>query len=60
VIHELEVLQARARATSHLKGKERTRKSLDQGKSLTAIEALDSIIKKEREEADGELRKNRP
>jgi hypothetical protein len=56
-IHELEVLQARARATSHLKGKERARKSLNQGKSLTAIEALDSIIKKEREEADEELRK---
>jgi hypothetical protein len=30
---------------------------LNQGKSLTAIEALDSIIKKEREEADEELRK---
>jgi phage FluMu protein Com len=56
VIYELEVLQARARATSYLKGKERACKSLNQGKSLTAIKALDSI-KKKREEANEELRK---
>jgi hypothetical protein len=42
---------------SHLKGKERARKSLNQGKSLTAIKALDSIIKKERKKANKKLRK---
>jgi hypothetical protein len=57
VIHKLKVLQACTCATSHLKGKKRACKSLNQGKSLTVIKAFNSIIKKEREEADKELRK---
>jgi hypothetical protein len=56
-IHELEIIQARARVTGQLKNKEHSRKSLYKGKSLTAIEALDTLLKKRREEADKEFKK---
>ena len=56
-IHELEILQARASVTNHLKNKEHARKSLSKGKSLTAIEALDMLLKKCQSKADNEFRK---
>jgi (p)ppGpp synthase/HD superfamily hydrolase len=56
-IHELEIIQALARATGQLKNKEHSRKSLYKGKSLTAIEALDTLLKKRREEANKEFKK---
>jgi hypothetical protein len=56
-IHELEILQARATATNHLKNKEHSRKSLSKGKSLTGIEALEMLISKRRKEADEAVRK---
>ena len=56
-LHELEALQARAQQTSHLKSKEHARKSVNSGKSLTAIEALDTILRKRKEEANNGLKK---
>jgi hypothetical protein len=56
-IHELEIIQARARATGQLKNKEHSRKSLHKGKSLTAIKALNTLLKKRQEEANKEFKK---
>ena len=56
-LHELEVIQARAAAISHLKNKEHSKKSLCQGKSLTATEALEKLVSKRRQEADDALKK---
>jgi hypothetical protein len=57
VTHELEIIQARARAISQLKNKKHSRESLHKGKSLTVIEALDTLLKKRQEKADKEFKK---
>jgi hypothetical protein len=56
-IHKLKIIQAQARATGQLKNKEHSRKSLHKGKSLTAIKALNTLLKKRRKEADKEFKK---
>ena len=48
----MEIIKARATATSYLKNREYSKKSLSKGKSLTGTEALEMLISKRRKEAD--------
>ena len=56
-LHKIEIIQARATATNHLKNKEYLRKSLSKGKFLTGIEALERLISKRRKEANETLKR---